>query len=227
MTAATVGPRGSATTALTDNPPGYPNAPAGAQRDQNWRDYLNGKEVNNGVVTQRPYGQLPAALPKPEAVSDKALRTVGAAGRQQGVSYAWGGNGSVDGPTQGTLKDDPPPTQQNPLGGGAHQYHDDQRTGFDCGGLARFAVFQGYGTDLHAGTATQWDNLGPGANVQGAPQPGDLAYWGAGGADHVAISLGNGVVIEAYQSGQPVELLSLDNTIKGENGNLPQWKRPS
>ncbi|ANO03702.1 NlpC/P60 family protein [Mycobacteroides abscessus] len=227
MAAASVDPRGSATTVLADNPPGYPNTPPGTQRDQNWRDYLNGKELNNGVVTQRPYGQLPTALPKPEAVSDKALRTVGAAGRQQGVSYAWGGNGSVDGPTKGTLKGDPPPTQQNPLGGGAHQYHDDQRTGFDCGGLARFAVFQGYGTDLHAGTATQWDNLGPSANVQGAPQPGDLAYWGAGGADHVAINLGNGVVIEAYQSGQPVELLSLDNTIKGENGNLPQWKRPS
>ncbi|MBN7329462.1 cell wall-associated hydrolase, invasion-associated protein [Mycobacteroides abscessus subsp. abscessus] len=209
--------RGSSTTPMADSPPGYPALPAGGQNDQNWRDYLNGKEVNNGVATQRPYGQLPAALPNPAVTNDPALRTVGAAGRQQGVRYAWGANDTMGGPVHGTLKWD--------QDGMAAKYHDDKNIGYDCGGLARFAVGQGYGphTDIGAPTSNQFAKL---PDAIGGPQPGDLGYFGAGGKDHVAINLGNGVVIEAWQSGNPVELLPLADTIAGENGNQPQWKRP-
>src|SRR5699024_5311996 len=97
--------------------------------------------------------------------------------------------------------------------------------GFDCGGLARFSVNEGYGTDIKAGTGLQFQNLGGAPNSITDPLPGDLAYWGPGGSQHVAINLGNGVVIEALQSGEPVEVLSLDATIAMEGGP-PIWLRP-
>lgn len=78
---------GAKTIPMADNPPGYdPNTGPGPARDQAWKDYLSGKNADG---TQRAVGQPPLALPKPEAVSDKALRSIGAAGRSQGVSYAW------------------------------------------------------------------------------------------------------------------------------------------
>lgn len=194
------------TAQLADNPPGW-NFPPGAERDQSWKDYLSGKNADG---TQRAYGQMPQFLPKPEAVQDKGLRTIGAAGRQQGVSYAWGANHSVDGPSRGTLEGDPP-------GGGAHQFHDDKRFGFDCGGLARFAVWQGHGDiDLEGGTSHQWTRLG-GANAQITnPAPGDLIYWGPGASDHVAINLGNGALIQAPSSGQGVGLSTIDAMDRAE-----------
>lgn len=211
MTGETVAANASASVPLTANPPGYDqNMGPGAARDQAWKDYLSGKNADGSV---RPVGAFPAALPKPEAVSDPALRTVGAAGRQQGVSYAWGGNNSPDGPTRGTLANDED--------GGAHRFEDDKRIGFDCGGLSRFAVYQGYGLDLGPGTWHQFNEVLGGQTLQTAPEPGDLAYYGPGGRQHVAIYLGNGVLIEARQSGEPVELMSVR-----DQGGQPQWMRP-
>jgi cell wall-associated NlpC family hydrolase len=134
------------------------------------------------------------------------------------VSYAWGGNQSVDGPTTGTLEGDPPK-------GRAHRFNDDLRTGFDCGGLARFSVYQGYGTDIKADTGIHFTNLGGASRAITAPRPGDLAYWGPNGANHVGINLGNGVLIEPFQSGDPVEVMSLKDTIAAEGG-APVWMRP-
>ncbi|MBO0863841.1 MAG: C40 family peptidase [Mycobacterium sp.] len=204
----------SDTIPLTDDPPGYAPA-AGTQREHNWFNYLNGINADS---THRALGELPKALPRPEAVNDPALRTIGAAARQQGVSYAWGGNQSVDGPTTGTLEDDPPD-------GDAHRHRDDLRTGFDCGGLARFAVYQGYGTDIKADTGIQFTTLGGAASAITDPRPGDLAYWGPNGAKHVAINLGNGVLIEAFQSGAPVQVMSLAAT-NASQGQAPVWMRP-
>jgi cell wall-associated NlpC family hydrolase len=216
----------SDTIRLADNPPHYDQTLGpGAQRDQNWRDYLNG---TNADGSHRPYGQLPEALPNPDAVSDPALRTVGAAARQQGVSYAWGGNQSATGPSAGhkaTPGEYPKLTPEQLHRDGSWLFNDDNRTGFDCGGLARFSVNEGYGTDIHAGTATQFGNLGGVPQSVANPQPGDLAYWGPGGANHVAINLGNGVVIEALQSGEPVEVLSL-NATNAMEGAAPIWMRP-
>lgn len=211
MAADSVAPNASASTPLTANPPGYADVGPGAQRDQNWKDFLNGKNADGTV---RANGMIPAALPRPEAVSDPTLRTVGAAGRQQGVSYAWGGNNSVHGPTRGTLNGDGPDQM-------AHKFHDDQRIGFDCGGLARFAVWQGHGLDLGPGTWHQFNEVLGGTPLTGGHQIGDLAYYGSGGADHVAVYVGNGVLIEARQSGEPVELMSVAN-----QGGHPQWMRP-
>lgn len=209
-----------ATIPMADNPPGYdPNTGPGPARDQNWKDYLSGKNADG---TQRAIGQPPLALPKPESVQDKALRSIGAAGRQQGVSYAWGGNQSPDGPSRG----------HGEKGTKADDYEDWNRIGFDCGGLVRYSVAQGAGVDPF--TMMDSDTRIPG-NVPGTdridhskylaqvPQglsqalPGDVLVFGYPGHEaftgtdthHTGIYLGNGVVINAPESGQPVGIAPL------------------
>jgi len=206
---------------LQDDPPGFAAIPAGPQREQNWRDYLNGLGPD-GTRRVLP-GTAPAALPNPEAVQDPGLRALGAAGRQQGVSYAWGGNQSAAGPTRGTLAGDPP-------GGGAHIYADDQRTGFDCGGLVRFSVAEATGNDPFQGRrdgnfsgTDRLDasaHLAPvtgglfGAAVTEYAQPGDVLIFGDSGhqafsgsdTHHTGLYVGNGVIINAPSSGSPVRI---------------------
>lgn len=228
------------TVPMADNPPGWDqNMSAGPQRDQAWKDYLSGKNVDG---SQRAAGTPPLALPKPEAVSDKGLRAIGAAGRQQGVSYAWGGNKSVDGPSQGTLAGDPPgiPGDPNNPPGGAHQYHDDQRTGFDCGGLVRYSTQQGVGYDVFqrsdgydsgAGTdrIDKSQHLTPVDNgarissgkISSVAKPGDILVFEIPGSGHEAFSgqntqhtgiyVGNGFMINAPESGVPVRLDNADS----------------
>ncbi|MFA4083762.1 NlpC/P60 family protein [Mycobacteroides salmoniphilum] len=220
-----------ATVPMADNPPGWDqNLPAGPQRDQAWKDYLAGKNADG---TQRPPGSAPLALPKPEAVSDKGLRVIGAAGRQQGVSYAWGGNHSTEGPSQGTLAGDPPD-------GGAHQYRDDQRIGFDCGGLVRYSTQQGAGYDvfqradgLDAGAGTDRIDKSqhlapvgggariPSGRISSIAQPGDILVFeipasgheafSGNNTQHTGIYVGNGYMINAPSSGKPVRLDNADD----------------
>ncbi|AJR29974.1 NlpC/P60 family protein [Mycolicibacterium fortuitum] len=189
------------------NPPGYPPQPPGEARDQNWRDYLNGK---NGDGTRRPAGQPPEAYPLPEAVTDKKLKIVGAAENQQGTRYVWGG-GSKDGATSGA-----PAKGTDPY---ADKMHDYEHTGFDCSGLSEYAIYQATGYDPGKGTSVQYPNMTDGAGafgsvVQTGPkldtsqlQPGDVIYYdggqGVAGA-HVAIYMGNGVTVETNESGTPV-----------------------
>nr|WP_234930467.1 NlpC/P60 family protein [Mycobacteroides abscessus] len=162
------------------------------------------------------------ALPKPEAVSDKALRSIGAAGRQQGVSYAWGGNQSPDGPSKG----------HGERGTLADTYEDWNRTGFDCGGLVRYSVAQGAGVDpfvmvdsdtRNPGDVPGTDRINHSANLAQVPQglshaqPGDVLVFGnrgheafsGTGTHHTGIYLGNGVIINAPESGQPVNTAPL------------------
>lgn len=215
---------------MADNSPGWDqNMAPGPQRDQAWKDYLSGKNPDG---SQRAPGTPPLALPKPEAVSDKGLRVIGAAGRQQGVSYAWGGNKSVGGPTQGTLAGDPPD-------GGAHRYHDDQRTGFDCGGLVRYSTQQGAGYDvfqradgLDSGAGTDRIDKSqhltpvsggariPSGKISSIAQSGDILVFETPGSGHEAFSgnntqhtgiyVGNGYMINAPESGKPVRLDNAD-----------------
>lgn len=204
---------------MADNPPGWDqNMGPGPARDQAWKDYLSGKNADG---TQR--GTAPAFLPKPEAVQDKALRSIGAAGRQQGVSYAWGANQDVDGPSLGhkaTHEEYPHYSQRQLEQDGSWTNNDDQRTGFDCGGLVRYAVGQGAGIDVGRGTYAI-DTNGVLDQVKGAipdsaisqyAQPGDILIFGdAGGfsgenTHHTGIYLGNGYMINAPESGLPVRV---------------------
>lgn len=199
------------------NPPGYPPMPPGPQRDQNWKDYLGGKNADG---TQRPRGQPPAAYPLPEAVQGKGLKIIGAAENQQGTRYVWGG-GNNDGTTQSGLRDD----------GFADQRHDYEHRGFDCSGLTEYAIYQATGYDPDHFSGTQYENLvqsGNGTEVWTGTtldtsnlQPGDIIYYDGGsetaGGQHVAIYMGNGVTVETNTSGTPVHSQAVTTYMDGTN----------
>jgi cell wall-associated NlpC family hydrolase len=171
---------------LTDNPPGYTGGP-GPERDAAWQSYLS----------NYPTGER-GVLPKPDAVQDRGLKVLGSGATQLGTSYAWGGKG-LRGPGPGTLEHD--------SGGGARTYADDQRIGFDCSGLTEYSVWQAAGTDIGAGTWHQVNSPNLSAVESTADlRPGDLIYYGAGGADHVGIFVSPGVILNAPQSGLPVQV---------------------
>nr|WP_234795816.1 WXG100 family type VII secretion target [Mycobacteroides chelonae] len=208
---------GATQIAMADNPPGYnPNMGPSPARDQAWKDYLSGKNADG---TQRPIG-APMALPKPEAVNDKGLRVIGAAGRQQGVSYAWGGNSDPNGPSRGTTYNS----------AGALEHRDDLRYGFDCGGLVRYSMQQGAGVDpfiradgVDAGAGTDRIDMSksltkvpdaiqiPSAQIESKARVGDVLVFFNGGTEHTGVYVGNGFMINAPDSGLPVRL---DNAVK-------------
>jgi cell wall-associated NlpC family hydrolase len=206
-----VGQGSSDTVKLADNPPNH-TWPPGPGRDAGLLEYLS-KQA--GAMTGSITPDI--VLPDPDAVSELGLKTVGAAAEQQGVSYAWGGgHAATPGVTRGTLTRDRFDKYHNE--DGSWTYHDNGRIGFDCSGLARFATYTGHGgLDISAGKGNEGNTVGQyrtlivagsGAVVSDdALKPGDLIYYGAAGnSHHVAIYAGNGLVVQAQQSGVPVEV---------------------
>lgn len=141
-------------------------------------------------------------LPTPGDIEDEASAELGDASRaakidaviaraesQIGVPYAWGG-GDANGPTKG-IRD----------GGVADSHGDYNKVGFDCSGLTLYA-FAGAGISLPHFTGYQY-NQGKRINPQ-EMERGDLIFYGPSGNHHVAIYQGNGMMIEAPQSGQTV-----------------------
>ncbi|HET9654478.1 MAG TPA: NlpC/P60 family protein [Kineosporiaceae bacterium] len=132
-------------------------------------------------ITQLAAGY--AALPAAGPFADAEIAV---AKNQLGIPYVWGG-GSVAGPTGG---------------------------GFDCSGLVLFAVFQGsHGRVTLPRTADEQIKA-----VQQIPltalQPGDLVafkYPGAATFHHIAIYLGQGMVIQAPQTGDVVKISPLNS----------------
>ncbi|WIM68866.1 NlpC/P60 family protein [Corynebacterium breve] len=109
---------------------------------------------------------------------------------QIGVPYAWGG-GNANGPTQG-IRD----------GGVADRHGDYNKVGFDCSGLTLYA-FAGAGISLPHYTGYQYQR---GTQIDPSQaERGDLLFWGPTGNHHVAIYLGDGMMIEAPQSGDVVK----------------------
>ncbi|AGF72503.1 DIP1281 family NlpC/P60 protein [Corynebacterium halotolerans] len=109
---------------------------------------------------------------------------------QMGVPYAWGGGNAV-GPTQG-IRD----------GGVGDAHGDFRKTGFDCSGLVVYA-FAGAGIALPHYSGYQYhrgEKIDP-----GQMQRGDLIFYGPEGSTHVAIYLGDGMMIEAPNSGSVVK----------------------
>lgn len=107
-----------------------------------------------------------------------------------GLPYVWGG-GNASGPTHGVAGDPFDP-------GYATQ------TGFDCSGLMVYA-FAAVGISLPHYSGYQYT---AGQHVPlSAIQAGDmLFYGGAGGIHHVTLYIGNGMMIEAPESGQVVHI---------------------
>lgn len=162
-------------------------------------------------------------LPDPRTpTGDKAIDTIAHAAGQQNATYAWGGNKDKDGPSLGTLLGDPPPSKEPPLGGGAHRFNDDQRVGYDCGGLVRYSLEQGAQIDVDRGTNTidaggrleHVTPLVPSAGINNAnTQPGNVLVFGgsepwaaAQDTTHTGIYIGNGYMLNAPESGEPVRV---------------------
>ncbi len=125
-----------------------------------------------------------------------AVRTViDRAMSQLGVQYAWGGGGGR-GPTLG-VRD----------GGIADAFGDYRRVGFDCSGLMIYA-FAGVGVSLPHYSGYQYTS---GRQVPvSARQPGDMLFYSEDGAiGHVALYVGNGMMIEAPYSGAAVRLVPI------------------
>lgn len=178
---------------LADNPPGM-TLPAGAERDAAWKEYLANypKDGTRGV------------LPNPDAVQDKGLKNIGFAATQLGTSYAWSG-GDTKGPGKGDYDYKDGKRIENDTSD-AFRYGDFNRIGFDCSGLTEYAagqVLDGKSIGGYTGSQLGSPLLQP---ITGAPQPGDLVYYGSGDAHHVAIFVSPGVVVEAPDSGAPVRL---------------------
>ncbi|MCV7422866.1 NlpC/P60 family peptidoglycan endopeptidase RipA [Mycobacterium yunnanensis] len=105
------------------------------------------------------------------------------AGSQMGVPYSWGGGNAV-GPSRG-------------IDSGAGT------TGFDCSGLILYA-FAGVGIKLPHYSGAQYD-LGRKIPTSQARR-GDVIFYGPGGAQHVALFLGNGQMLEAPYTGSTVKV---------------------
>jgi cell wall-associated NlpC family hydrolase len=81
---------------------------------------------------------------------------------------------------------------------------EDPGHGFDCSGLTQWSWGQA-GVDIPRTADAQMQAV---ARVPlSAMEPGDLVFWGSGGyAEHVAIYVGNGEVVDAPSSGQDVQI---------------------
>ncbi|RSZ63589.1 hydrolase [Corynebacterium hylobatis] len=137
-------------------------------------------------VTEQASGEV-------AAIGDRAAQieaVIARAESQLGMPYAWGG-GNANGPTQG-IRD----------GGVADSFGDFNKVGFDCSGLVLYA-FAGAGIALPHYTGYQYNH---GTKVDpGQMQRGDLIFYGPGGGNHVAIYLGDGMMLEAPNSGSVVQ----------------------
>lgn len=118
----------------------------------------------------------------PSASSSSVETVIARAEAMIGTPYVWGG-GDANGPTVG-------------VNGGS-------MSGFDCSGLVLYA-FAGAGISLPHYTGYQYQRGTPVAPSEA--QRGDLLFWGPGGSQHVAIYLGDGMMIEAPQAGQNVQI---------------------
>lgn len=132
----------------------------------------------------------PSASPVVEQVVERALS-------QWGVPYAWGG-GDTSGPTRG-VRD----------GGVADGHGDHNKVGFDCSGLMIYA-FAGVGIELEHYSGAQYQ-AGEHLPVSQARR-GDMLFWeSAGRTHHVALYLGDGVLVEAPYSGSRVRVAPVDH----------------
>lgn len=149
-------------------------------------------------ATERLGGPEPQALTKPSAPVNPngglASQVIAAAESALGVMYKWGGNSLA--------------------------------SGVDCSGLVQQA-FRAIGIVLPRVSADQ-ARVGQKVASLGDAQPGDLISFDNStrnkGADHIAIYIGNGKMIEAAKRGTPVRVRDVPGgaTINRVIGHVPQ-----
>ena len=137
--------------------------------------------------------------------SATAQAAVDAACSQIGVWYSWGGgHAATPGASYGYYDGSDPDS-----------LHDGERKGFDCSGLMRYAYYRATGKDLLNGTADDQFHSSQASARFSAGQgtapllPGDLMFWGSGHIHHVAMYLGGGQMVEAYESGTHIRVTSV------------------
>jgi peptidoglycan hydrolase-like protein with peptidoglycan-binding domain len=122
------------------------------------------------------------------------------------IQYVWGGgHHSAPGPSTGTCVGDPQSLSCS----------DPAAVGLDCSGFARWVYSLAYGKDVlgSGGTGQQIGEM----RAVSSPVPGDLAFFGtsASNTEHVGIYIGNGQMINSYETGTVVQT----NTI-AQGGHL-------
>ncbi len=135
--------------------------------------------------------------------SPVARAAVQAACEQVGVWYSWGGgHAGTPGASFGHYDGHDPDSR-----------NDGQRKGFDCSGLVRYAYYRATGSDILNGPAhSQFQTSHAVARFApnrgtGPLLPGDLLFYGSGGnIHHVAIYIGKGQMVEAYESGTRIRV---------------------
>jgi cell wall-associated NlpC family hydrolase len=136
----------------------------------------------------------------------KGYAAVARAKNYLGWMYAWAG-GNASGPTYGVC-----------AGDGA--WNDCHVLGFDCSGLSLYAWAPSIGLPHYA--ASQYYAAGSVHPSIGSLRPGDLTFWSANGTasgiHHVAIYIGNNEVIQAPESGSPIQITPLNQVDWGYFG---------
>jgi cell wall-associated NlpC family hydrolase len=169
-----------------------------------WEGMPNCPTPSTGTASGSACGHSYTGIP---AASLAMMRSACA---QTNYIYAWGGGHlTLPGASRGYC---------DPENGAPN---DCSVIGFDCSGLVRHAYWQATGNDgLNGPTWTQWSQahsmahrteVNAGADKRassyaGQLQPGDIMWFGdsAASSHHVAIYLGFNEVINAYQSGDPI-----------------------
>ena len=158
------------------------------QAGQSWWNAID-KYRDSDLFRQQVLGnaQLYATLSlAPEKASAASTRAVRFALDQLGLPYVWGGNG--------------------PDAGAA---------GFDCSGLTK-AAYDSAGVDLTRTADSQFRTEPPVPNTE-PPAMGDLVFYGnpATRIHHVGLYLGNGLMINAPQTGMAIQIATYH--VKGDD----------
>jgi cell wall-associated NlpC family hydrolase len=153
----------------------------------------------------RPVAQVRRFVPAPmgDWTAHRGVRIAERALRWRNWPYSFAA-GSADGPSYGTPVD--------------HDSRNDGNVyGFDCSGLTMYAVAPW--RNLAHDAATQVGSYHPAID---SLQPGDLVFWSKdgtiGGIGHVAIYVGNGLVVQAPHSGDVIRLTPIYQVESGTMG---------
>ena len=81
--------------------------------------------------------------------------------------------------------------------GDAYVYGATGPDAFDCSGFTMWVYQQALGVSLPHNTHAQWNAVDSWYAGEREPQPGDLVFFFANGADHVGIYVGDGMMVHA------------------------------